>query len=92
MDALHLYYFQILLPSIKSYINMYIKNVQDNNWLLYGITFIIISVKNVICIVLFSHNEHPCLQVSAGFRATVLKCAFEGSLVSLPEMYNNKKN
>ena len=36
-----------------------------------------------------SHSKHPCLQVSSGFRATALKCAFEASLVSLPEMYNN---
>ena len=39
-----------------------------------------------------SHSKRPCLQVSSGFRATVLKCAFEGSLVSLPDMYNNNKN
>ena len=39
-----------------------------------------------------SHNKRPCLQVSSGFRATVLKCAFEGSLVSFPEMYNNNNN
>ena len=29
-----------------------------------------------------SHSKRPCLQVSSGFRATVLKCAFEESLVS----------
>ena len=39
-----------------------------------------------------SHSKSPCLQVCSGFSATVLKCAFEVSLVSLPEMYNNKKN
>ena len=39
-----------------------------------------------------SHSKHPCLQVSSGFRATVLKCAFDASLVSLPEMYNNNNN
>ena len=37
-------------------------------------------------------SKHPCLQVSSGFRATALKCAFEASLVSLPEMYNTNNN
>ena len=39
-----------------------------------------------------SHSKLPCLQVSSGFQAAVLKCAFEASLVSLPEMYNNNNN
>ena len=48
-----------------------------------------LSLTGVYC-VSGSHNKRPCLQVSSGFRATVLKCAFEASLVSLPEMFNNK--
>ena len=32
-----------------------------------------------------SRNKRPCLQVSSGLRATVLRCAFEASLVSLPK-------
>ena len=36
-----------------------------------------------------SDSKHPYLQVSSGFRATVIKFAFEVSLVSLPEINNN---
>ena len=39
-----------------------------------------------------SHNKRPCLQVSSGFRATVLKCAFEESLVTLPDNDNDNNN
>ena len=39
-----------------------------------------------------SHSKRPRLQVSSGFRATVLKCAFEASLVSIPEMYYNNNS
>ena len=37
-----------------------------------------------------SHGNHSYLQISSGLQATVIKFTYEASLVSLPEVCNNK--
>ncbi len=37
-----------------------------------------------------SRSKHPCLQVSSGLQATVIKFTYKAALVSLPEIYINR--
>ena len=61
------------------------------NWIITTCRSMITLAVGVYPCVSGSHCKHPCLQVFSGLWATVLKCGFEESLVSIPETYNNNK-